>query len=414
MKIAVVGAGISGMLSAYLLCDEHEVTVFEANDYIGGHTHTVDATLAGQTYAVDTGFIVFNEATYPNFVKLMKRLGVAWKLSNMSFSVTCQRTGLEYSPSSLNAFFAQRRNLLRPSFYRLVRDVLRFRRESQELLAGEDWQTTLGDYLDRNRYSRRFIDEFIVPMGAAIWSADPGEFRDVPARFFAQFFHNHGFLEVKDQPQWLTLRGGSRSYVGPLTEPYRDRVRLQCPVERVERFGDHVEVTPRGAEPERFDHVVLATHSDQALTLLADPSDAEREILGAIPYQPNDTVLHTDASLLPRLRRVWASWNYIIPREARSRVAVTYDMNILQSIPAPEELCVTLNCAEAIDPSKVLLRQLYHHPVFTPEGIAAQKRRDEISGVNRTCFCGAYWSYGFHEDGVRSALAVAAKFGKSL
>ena len=250
-------------------------------------------------------------------------------------------------------------------------------------------------------------------MGAAIWSADPAECHRIPARFFAQFFHNHAFLHVH-QPQWLTLRGGSRSYIEPLTAPYRDRIRLACPVRRVQRFPDRVEVTAAGCEAELFDAIVLATHSDQALDLLADPSAAEREILGALPYQENDTALHTDTALLPRLRRVWAAWNYIVPREPQVRVAVTYDMNILQSIEAPVEFCVTLNRPDAIDPAKVLCRLVYHHPVFTPEGIAAQKRRDEINGANRTWFCGAYWSYGFHEDGVRSALAVCEHFGKGL
>ncbi len=414
MRIAVVGAGISGMVAAYLLSEDHEATVFEAEDYIGGHTHTVDVEIGGQPYAVDTGFIVFNEKTYPNFVTLMRRLGVAWQPSNMSFGVKCERTGLEYSPSSLNSFFAQRRNLFRPSFYRLMRAVFRFRRESQELLAGEDWTTTLDEFLRARAYSSRFVDEFIIPMGAAIWSADPERFRDVPARFFAQFFYNHAFLNVRDQPQWLTLRGGSRSYVGKLTAPYREGIRLSSPVQAVRRHADHVEVCPDGAAPERFDQVLIATHSDQALAMLAAPSDAERDLLGAIPYQPNDTVLHTDPSVLPRCRRAWASWNYLIPREAQDRVAVTYHMNRLQNIPAPVEFCVTLNCPEAMAPDAVLRRLVYHHPVYNAAGIAAQKRHDEINGVNRTYFCGAYWGYGFHEDGVNSALAVCKHFGKSL
>jgi len=320
VRIAVIGAGVSGLVTAYLLADEHEVTVFEANDYIGGHTHTVDTEAGGRTFAVDTGFIVFNERTYPNFVRLLKRLGVAWQPSNMSFGVRCEKTGLEYSPSSLNSFFAQRRNLLKPSFYRLIADVFRFRRESQAVLAGDDWATTLTEFLAARGYSRRFVEQFLVPMGAAIWSAAPEDFGAMPVRFFAQFFHNHGFLNVRDQPQWLTLRGGSRSYIAPLTAAYSDRIRLSCPVESVRRRTDCVEVTPCGGAPERFDQVVIATHSDQALRLLADPSPAEREILGAIPYQENDTVLHTDASLLPRCRRAWASWNYLIPREARRRV----------------------------------------------------------------------------------------------
>ena len=413
MNIAIIGAGISGMVTAYLLCEEHEVTVFEANDYIGGHTHTVDVEVEGGSYAVDTGFIVFNETTYPDFVKLLKRLDVPWQPSTMSFSFKDERTGLEYSPSSLGTFFAQRRNLLRPSFYGLIRDIFRFRRESQKLLDVEDWNTTLGDYLSKEGYSRRFVDEFIIPMGAAIWSADPASFRQTPARFFAQFFHNHAFLHIK-QPQWLTIRGGSRSYIDPLTAPYRDRIRLSCPVRQVLRFDDRVSVTMGDGTTADYDAIVLATHSDQALGMLADPSEAEREILGALPYQENETVLHTDTALLPRLRRVWSAWNYIVPREAQARVAVTYDMNILQGIKAPVEFCVTLNRSQAADPEKVLRRFVYHHPAYTPEAVRAQKRRDEINGVNRTYFCGAYWRYGFHEDGVKSALAVCNHFGKGL
>ena len=414
MKIAIIGAGISGLVTAYLLANEHEITVFEANDYIGGHTHTVDAEAGDRTFAVDTGFIVFNERTYPNFVRLLKRLGVAWQPSNMSFGVCCEKTGLEYSPSTLNSFFAQRRNLLRPSFYRLIADVFRFRRESQAVLAGDDWTKTLDAFLAARAYSRRFVEQFLVPMGAAIWSAAPERFGQMPIRFFAQFFHNHGFLNVHDQPQWLTVRGGSRSYIAPLTALYQDRIRLNCPVAGVRRRTDCVEVTPSSGAPERFDQVVIAAHSDQALRLLADPSSAEREILGAIPYQENDTVLHTDVSLLPHCRRAWASWNYLIPREAQRRVAVTYNMNLLQGLDAPVTFCVSLNASEAIDPATVRLRTTYHHPVYTTAGVAAQKRRDEISGVNRTHFCGAYWSYGFHEDGVKSALAVCEHFGRRL
>ncbi len=414
MRIAVIGAGVSGLVTAYLLADEHEVTVFESNDYIGGHTHTVDVEAGGCRFSVDTGFIVFNERTYPNFVRLLQRLGVAWQPSNMSFGVRCEKTGLEYSPSSLNSFFAQRRNLLRPSFYRLIADVFRFRRESQAVLAGDDWAKTLAEFLASRGYSRRFVEQFLVPMGAAIWSAAPEDFGAMPVRFFAQFFYNHGFLNVRDQPQWLTVRGGSRSYIAPLTAAYRDRIRLSCPVESVRRRTDCVEVTPRGGAPERFDQVVIAAHSDQALRLLADPSAAEREILGAIPYQANDTVLHTDTSLLPRCRRAWASWNYRIQREAKRRAVVTYNMNFLQSLDAPVTFCVSLNCSEAIDPATVRLRTVYHHPVYTAAAVAAQKRHDEISGVNRTHFCGAYWSYGFHEDGVKSALAVCRHFGRGL
>jgi predicted NAD/FAD-binding protein len=414
MKIAVIGAGISGMVAAYLLCQDHDVVVFEANDYIGGHTNTIDVEFNGANHKVDTGFIVFNKENYPNFVKLMERLGVPYQPSNMSFSVQCEQTGLEYCPSTLNSLFAQRSNLFRPSFYRMLLEVFRFRREAQEILRANDHETTLGAYLEERGYSQIFINHFIIPMGAAIWSTDPKKFMEFPAHSFVQFFNNHGFLNVKDQPQWQVIKGGSQSYVKPLTRPYRDKVRLNCPVESIQRHTDYVEVRPRHGEVERFDQVVIAAHSDQALALLADPSDAEKEILGSIAYQENLTILHTDSSLLPKRRGVWASWNYHIPRQELGRVALTYYMNMLQSLTAPIDFCVTLNRPDIIDRTKIIREFNYHHPVYTPQGPMAQKRRREINGVYHTYFCGAYWGYGFHEDGVNSALAVCKHFGKSL
>jgi predicted NAD/FAD-binding protein len=414
MKIAVIGCGISGMVSAYLLSEDHEVHVFEANDYPGGHTCTVDVEVGGETYAVDTGFIVFNEKTYPNFIRLMRRLGVAWQTSGMSFSVQCERTGFYFSPSTLDSLFAQRRNILRPSFYRMLLDALRFRVALKKLLERRDDTQTLQDYLQTHRYSRYFIDHFIVPMGASIWSADPSGFRDFPARYFAAFFHNHGLLNIRRQPRWLVIRGGSRQYIAPLTRRYRDRIRLNCPVDRIRRRPSDVEVVPRHGEAEFFDEVVLAVHSDEALKLLDDPSDAERAVLAPIVYQPNDTVLHTDDALLPPRRAAWASWNYHIPKQAKSRVALTYDMNILQSLAAPLELCVSLNMTERIRPHRVIRRVTYEHPVYTPPSLAARRRHAQINGRNHTWFCGAYWGYGFHEDGVNSALAVTRHFGKGL
>jgi predicted NAD/FAD-binding protein len=414
MKIAIIGTGISGMVTAYLLSDSHDITVFEKNDYIGGHTHTHDVEAQGRTFAVDTGFIVFNEVTYPNFLKLLLRLGVTWKPSRMSFSLRCEQTGLEFSPSSPDTLFAQRRNLLRPSFYRMVLDIFRFRKEALKLLESRDDRVTLADYLEREKYSSLFIEKFILPMGAAVWSADPLRFRQFPARNFVEFFHNHGFLQVRNQPQWLVVKGGSRQYVEKLIKPFADRIRLNCPAESVTRHDGYVEVRSKTGGTERFDAVVLALHSDEALALLSDPSEAEKEVLGALPYQENLTVLHTDPSLLPRHRKCWASWNYHVPRESLGRVALTYDMNILQGLDAPAEFCVTLNRPAEIDPAKVIRRLLYSHPVYTPAGVAAQVRREEISGVRRTYYCGAYWSYGFHEDGVKSALAVCKHFGKGL
>ena len=414
MRIAIIGTGISGMTSAYLLSQDHEVVVYEANNYIGGHTNTVDVSLNGQQYAVDTGFIVFNAKTYPNFVKLMRRLGVGWQNSVMSFSVQCEKTGLEFSPSTLNSLFIQRRNLLRPSFYRMLWDAMRFKRDSQALLELDDYRLTLAAFLTGKGYSKEFVQHFIIPMGAAIWSADPVKFNKFPARYFAQFFKNHGFLNVKDQPQWLTIKGRSRQYIKPITQAYAHQIRLNCPVTSVRRYPDHVEIQPQNEVAEKFDQVVIATHSDQALALLDDPTDAEKNILGVIPYQENRAILHCDESLLPSKKAAWAGWNYHVPEEDLGRVAVTYDMNILQRIGAPKELCVSLNLAKAIDPTKIFREIIYYHPVYNPESLTARHSHREISGVNRTHYAGAYWGYGFHEDGVTSALEVCKHFGKTL
>lgn len=407
MKVAIVGSGISGLVAAHRLAAANEVTVFEAGSHVGGHTNTVD--VGGR--AVDTGFIVFNDRTYPHFIALLAELGVASKASTMSFSVRCERTGVEWGGHSLGALLAQPTNALRPSFLRMLRDVLRFNREAPALLGGSD-ATTLGEFLTRGGYSKVFLEHYLIPMGASIWSADPGQFLDFPARFFVQFFSNHGMITVYDHPQWRVVTGGSRSYVGPLTQRFADRIRLECPVQQVRRLEDRVEISSR-AGVESFDRVVLACHSDQALALLADPSAAEREVLGALPYQENEAVLHTDASLLPRARRAWSGWNYHVLRESTGRVAVTYCMNILQGFEpgTRETYCVTLNRAAAVDPAKVLRRIVYHHPVFTRAGVAAQARRADVSGRNRTHYAGAYWGFGFHEDGVKSGLQAAAELG---
>jgi predicted NAD/FAD-binding protein len=414
MKIAVIGGGISGLATAHLLCAEHEITVFEANDYLGGHTHTVDVTLADGNWAVDTGFIVFNERTYPNFIRLLDRLAVPSQPSVMSFSVSDERSGLQYCATNLDTLFAQRRNLLNPGFWRMLLEIFRFNRRSRELYAGDDLTLTLGDYLKGHGYSRAFIEQFVVPMGSAIWSADPGRFLDFPATAFVTFFTNHGILNVIDQPRWRVVSGGSRQYVEPLARPFRERVRLSSPVDRVERHPDRVEITVRGGGVQSFDQVVIACHSDQALAMLADPAPLERELLGAIPYQRNEVVLHTDEAQLPTLPKARASWNSRISRQQRTAPALTYWMNRLQSLQAPVEFCVTLNAADEIAADKALFRTTYEHPVYSSAAFTAQRRREELNGVNRTWYCGAYWGYGFHEDGLNSALAVCRRFGRSL
>jgi predicted NAD/FAD-binding protein len=415
MKIAIIGSGIAGLTSAYLLNRRHEITVFEASDWIGGHTHTVDVEVNGQRYAVDTGFIVFNDWTYPNFIRLLSQLGVGFKDTEMSFSVSDPLTGVEYNGHSLNTLFAQRRNLFSPKFIGMVRDILRFNREAlldlnNQRIAAD---MTLGDYLKANAYSERFIQHYIVPMGAAIWSMSLADMLGFPLQFFVRFFKNHGLLSVSDRPQWCVIEGGSSSYIAPLTESFREKIRLNCPVTRVERDADGV-IVHSNAGIERFDKVVFACHSDQALGLLAQPSETEQSILGALPYADNDVVLHTDTRLLPKRPMAWASWNYCLGGPVDQPAAVTYDMNILQGIQSDSTFCVSLNQTAAIDPNKILARFTYAHPQYSLDGMAAQARWQELLGANHSYFCGAYWASGFHEDGVVSALRVAREFGESL
>lgn len=409
-RIALIGTGIAGMTAAWHLQRQHDIVLYEANDYVGGHTATVDITLQGRSYAVDTGFIVFNDWTYPNFIALLEAVGAKWQWSNMSFSLRCERSGLEYNGTSLNALFAQRRNLLNVPFLRMLIEILRFNDKARALLASGDDTLTLGEYLEREGYSRRFIEQYIVPMGRAIWSASGRGMFEFPARFFVDFFDRHGFLNVDDRPTWRTVSGGSREYARRLVAPFRDRIRLSTPVHRVRRDATGVTITSGTGDTDRFDHVFFACHSDQALAMLEDPSPAEREILGAFPYQANDALLHTDGRMLPRAPLARAAWNYHLLDPDTERVALTYDMNILQSIDSPEPLLVTLNRAADIDPARVLGRYTYHHPVYTPAAVAAQARRQQISGQHRSYYCGAYWRYGFHEDGVVSGLWALADF----
>jgi len=409
MKVAIVGAGIAGNVAAHRLHRAHDITVFEAAAHAGGHSHTHEVQVAGRSLAVDTGFIVYNERNYPRFTMLLRELGVATQESRMSFSVRDEATDLEYNGTSLNALFAQRSNLLRPPFLGMVRDILRFNREAPRLLDSPGGELPLAELLERGGYGRAFREHYLLPMGAAIWSTDAGRMLDFPARFFVRFLHNHGMLTVNDRPVWRTVTGGSARYVERLTAPFRHRIRLGTPVERIRRLPGGTIVKARGLEAERFDVVFLACHSDQALALLADASDAEREVLAALPYQRNEAVLHTDARLLPRRRLAHAAWNYhVLPRGGP--VALTYHMNILQRLESPEPLLVTLNHSDAIDPARVLKRMVYHHPLFTPASVAAQARQRELNGARRTYFCGAWWRNGFHEDGVASAEAAVAHF----
>lgn len=416
-RIAVIGSGVAGLTSAHLLSRKHEVSLFEANDYLGGHTHTQVVKSGGREYPVNTGFIVFNDWTYPNFIKLMDQLGVASEESDMSFSVRCENTGLEYNGTSLNSLFAQRRNILSPRFLRMVYDILRFNKQTVAMLEkGEiSDEQTLGSFVKEHGYSKEFLNYYIVPMGAAIWSASESVMMSFPLAFFLRFFNNHGMLSVDERPQWRVLKGGSASYVEPMTRSFKERIRLNTPIRSVSRNLEGVTLTTHAGEQFEFDQVVFACHSDQALAMLSDAHPSESKILGAIPFQMNDVVLHTDTRLMPKRELAWASWNYHIPQRANQCAMVTYDMNRLQNFnDAKERFLVTLNRNAEILPDRVIKKFRYAHPVFTHDGMWAQSRHSEISGHNRTHYCGAYWLNGFHEDGVNSALRVAKSFGIEL
>ena len=414
MKIAIVGTGISGLTCAHLLHRDHELVLFEASDRVGGHAHTVDLPIGNDSVSVDTGFVVFNERNYPSFLRLMAQLDVKTRPSEMSFSVRWDETGLEYGGGSLDALFARRTNLLRPSFLRMCRDIPRFYREATRLVESLDEKVTLGDWLEGRQYSREFIDDHLLPMGAAIWSTDIDRMREFPAVSLARFFQNHGVLSLRDRPQWRTIEGGSRCYVDALTRPFAAAIRLSEPVTGIRRHRDHVEISSARGDRERFDQVIIATHSDQALRMLSDASGAERAVLGSIAYQPNSVTLHTDASIMPRRRRAWSSWNYHLLGECASRVCLTYNMNILQGLDVGRDLLVSVNGDALIQPDSIIERFDYAHPVFDGRAMEAQRDRGLISGQNRTHYCGAYWGYGFHEDGVVSALEVCRRFGLEL
>lgn len=409
MRIAIVGSGISGLTAAYYLNPHHQINVFEVADKIGGHTATVDVNHDGQKLAIDTGFIVFNDWTYPNFIELIDELGVESQPTEMSFSVRCKNSGIEYGGNNLNTMFAQRRNIFRPSFHKMIKDILRFNREAvQDLEAGNISESiTLGQYLAANHYGEVFIYQYILPMGCAIWSASTEKMVDFPFRFFVQFFKNHGLLSVNNRPQWRVIKGGSRSYLDPLTESFNDSILLNSRIKTIRRLGDSAELTMIDGERLVYDHVILACHSDQALALLQDASLAEQEALSAIPYQQNDVVLHTDKNLLPRSPVAWSSWNYLLLDRCQERAVLTYNMNILQGIQSDTTFCVTLNATESIDESKIIQKFTYSHPVFSLDSVAAAEKVEQINGTNNTWFAGAYLGNGFHEDGVVSGRQVA-------
>ena len=415
MKIAIIGSGISGLTSAYLLNRNHDITVFEANDYIGGHTHTHNIKIKDKEYAVDTGFIVYNERTYPNFIKLLDTLGVERQLSTMGFSVKSASEDYEYAGESLNSLFAKRSNIFRLGFLRMLYEMYRFGKKSDSTGLGLDVSITLGTYLRSENYSNEFINYFIIPMGAAIWSTPANKVLDMPAYFFIKFFYNHGMLEIINRPKWWVIKDGSSAYIKKVIKGFESKINLSSPIRTVSRLDNGIEIeTANSKKPLMFDAVVFATHSDQALGMLKDPTEKEKDILSSIPYQKNEVLLHTDSSVLPKRKLAWASWNYQLDSNPESPVVLTYNMNILQSLDCDETFCVTLNDHQSVDKSKVLKKITYHHPLFTVKGIEAQKRKLEISGVNNTYYCGAYWHNGFHEDGVASAIEVCKHFGEQI
>ena len=418
MKIAVIGSGISGLVSSYVLQRDHEVTLFEANSYLGGHTHTVDVELENEKYAVDTGFIVFNNKTYPLFIRFLEQLGVSWKNTEMSFSVSDEKTGFEYNGNNLNTLFAQRRNILNPKFYHFVGEILRFNKKCKELEFQDNIpkDQTLGEFLNENGFSRKFQNYYVLPMAAAIWSSTYSEVADFSLYFFIRFFSNHGLLNINDRPQWYVIDGGSREYVRALGKRLSVDIRMNCPVKSIGRTNQGVEIYS-GDKKEEFDEVIIACHSDQALELLQDPSPEEQHVLSEIPYQKNQVTLHTDARLLPKRSLAWASWNYRMnntPDRNELLASVSYNMNILQGISSKETFVVSLNQNEKINPKKILRQFEYAHPVFNSRSEKAKKLRSQICGARHTHFCGAYWYNGFHEDGVRAALDVTRRFGAEL
>ncbi|MCK6390257.1 MAG: FAD-dependent oxidoreductase [Azonexus sp.] len=412
-RIAVVGAGISGLASAWLLSSKYHVTLFEAGEYLGGHTNTVDVTLEGKTHPVDTGFLVFNERTYPNLIAMFAHLGVESVETEMSFAVSLDTPELEWAGSNLATVFGQKRNLLRPMFWRMLSDILRFNRESTAWLAAHDGDAgTLDAFLRAGRYSAAFADWYLLPMAAAIWSCPTGQMRDMPLASFVRFCHNHGLLQIFDRPSWRTVRGGGREYVKRLAAGLKD-IRLACPVLNVRHEGSGLCVT-HAQGSERFDQVVMACHSDQALAILGEAaSPAQAAVLSAIRYQPNRAVLHTDAALLPKRKALWSAWNYFAGsvQEGEQPVGVSYLINRLQPLPFDTPVVVTLNPVREPDPAKVIAEFDYAHPVFDAAAIAAQQRLIDdfwrIQGRGGIWLAGAWGSYGFHEDGLKSALRVA-------
>ena len=413
LKIAVIGSGISGLTSAFLLSKKYEVSLYEKNNYVGGHTHTHEIYENDKKINVDSGFIVYNENTYPNFMKLLNILKIESQHTKMGFSVKSDYEDFEYAGNSVNSIFAQKSNILRPNFLKMIYQILRFNKVSKNEFNNIDENVTLNDFLIKFSFSEKFINHYIIPMGAAIWSTSPQKMLNIPAKFFIRFFNNHGLLEVTNRPQWWVIKNGSFQYVKKIIKPFEKNIFLNCKVNSIIRKNNQVKIKFDKGE-KIFDHVIIATHSDQALNLLSDPTDDENKILGAIKYQKNIALIHTDQSILPRRKIAWSSWNYLLNESQDDFVTLTYNMNILQTLKSKKVYCVTINNTTSIDDRKIIKKIKYHHPLFDILSVKAQQQKNKICGQNNTYFCGAYWGYGFHEDGVNSALDVCKKFGIEL
>lgn len=413
MKIGVVGSGISGIVTAELLQNNHDVTLFESADRLGGHTHTITINEGDHSYDVDTGFIVFNQLTYPNFLKFLNRLNTSYQPSEMSFSVKSESSGLEYNGTSINTLFAQRKNIFSITFHKMIREILRFNEETKEYVFERKTGLSLGQFLQKGGYSESFIQNYLYPMTAAIWSANPQELHQFPFTFLANFFENHKMLDVNNRPIWQVVKGGSHSYLKSFAKKFKGTIKLSCPVVSIIRFDNSVKIKTLNNE-EIFDEVIIATHSDQALKLLSAPTELEKEILGSFSWQKNIATLHTDEKIMPINKRAWASWNYFLSSIEQSQACVTYYMNRLQSLKSTKNYFVSLNASEYLDPEKIIRTINYHHPVFNEHSFQNQRRHSIISGKDKIHFCGAYWGYGFHEDGVKSALKVCQRWGVNL
>ena len=406
MKIAIIGAGISGLSCAYFINKDktHDITVFEAESWIGGHTHTVNC----DEFNIDTGFIVFNDRTYPNFQSLMDKLGVRYSNTEMSFSVRNDEWNLEYNGNNLNTLFADRKNLFNPKFYKLLNDILYFNKKVKT--GNYNQNQTLGDFIKNEKFSQWFLYGYLLPMGSAIWSIGLNEVLNFPLEFFAKFFINHGLLDIKNRPQWFKIDGGSFKYIDPLIKEFKDKINTNTKILKVARNNNKIQIITENSCAE-FDKVVFACHSNQALKLIDIPTQLELDILGDIKYSNNQVVLHHDTSLLPKRKLAHASWNYLINKNSYNYATLTYNMNILQGLKAKKTYCITLNNTNYINPEKIIAHYNYEHPIYSQKAVIAQERFEEISGHNNTYFCGAYWRNGFHEDGVFSALRVCNQLG---